>query len=304
MKKNHSKQQARASEQDQARREVSEAAAASAEAEAADGASGWRVVGQGSAGGQAAAADSADGANNTRGGGPDDTGGGKTDQTNGDKAGQADGGETGQTGETGSNAAGTEAPSDTAAELAARLAALEKERNDCMDRWQRSVAEFDNYKRRTAREKEALYIDASADVIGAFLPIVDSLERAAAALCAPAEGESEAAEGDGDSVSETASGAPVSGAASGTSASASVSASETALREGILLIEKQVQDVLKKFSIEPLPGVGAPFDPNLHNAVMHVEDESYGKNVVAEVFQKGYIYKERVIRHSMVKVAN
>ena len=156
-------------------------------------------------------------------------------------------------------------------ELKEKYAAKEKLCNEYLDRLQRSIAEFDNYKKRTQREKEGLYLDAVADVIAAFLPIVDNLERAAAAAVDAAEEDK---------------------------------AGEKSLQEGINLIEKQVQEILKKLGAEPLPSVGEQFDPNYHNAVMHIEDEQYGKNVIVEEFQKGYRCKDRIVRHSMVKVAN
>lgn len=131
---------------------------------------------------------------------------------------------------------------------------------------QRTAAEFDNYKKRTAREKEALYMDATGDVVAAFLPVVDNIERAIQA--------------------------------------ANNDASDTSLKEGIELVYRQFKDVMKKLNVEPIEAVGKEFDPNLHNAVSHVDDEEYGENVVVEEFQKGYVLKDKVIRHSMVKVAN
>ncbi|MDR1440234.1 MAG: nucleotide exchange factor GrpE, partial [Clostridiales bacterium] len=258
------------------------------------------------------------------------------------------------------------------ASLQSRLDEKDRLCREYLDRLQRSAAEFDNYKKRTLREKEALYIDASADVIGAFLPVVDSLERAVAALrpagaragsgagggcmAAGASSDSGAAANVDASSDSNPDANPDSGAAANVEASSdagrglrgaepagpgaaggeplcetggepgspcarpaaaaavapaapaggqcSAGGADSPLAEGLLLIDKQVKDVLKKFSVEQLPGVGAQFDPNLHNAVMHVEDELAGKNTIVEEFQKGYIYKERVIRHSMVKVAN
>ncbi|HHW48157.1 MAG TPA: nucleotide exchange factor GrpE [Clostridiaceae bacterium] len=141
-----------------------------------------------------------------------------------------------------------------------------KKCDEYLDLLQRTAAEFDNYKKRTAREKDALYSDAVCDVIKSFLPVLDSVDRALEA-CGK------------DSTKES-------------------------LVEGIELIGRQIQTVLKSLGIEPIKSVGEKFNPELHNAVMHVEDEEYGQNVVVEEFQKGYVYKERVIRYSMVKVAN
>ena len=151
--------------------------------------------------------------------------------------------------------------------LTEQLAEKEKLCKDYLDKLQRNAAEFDNYKKRTQREKEALYQDAVADVIASFLPIVDSLERAATAA---------------DSADEHT----------------------TSMAEGIQLIEKQIKEVLKKYDVSAMEGVGATFDPNFHNAVMHVEDDTLDKSVIAEEFLKGYLCKDRVVRHSMVKVAN
>lgn len=131
---------------------------------------------------------------------------------------------------------------------------------------QRTAAEFDNFRKRTAREKEALYSEAVSDVVTAFLPVVDNLERAI-----------QACSGENDNKT---------------------------LKEGVDLVARQVRDVLKKLGIEEIKSVGEAFDPLLHNAVMHMEDDSLGHNVVVEEFQKGYRFKEKVIRHSMVKVAN
>ena len=141
-----------------------------------------------------------------------------------------------------------------------------KKCDEYLEMLQRTAAEFDNYKKRTAREKEALYTDAVSDVVKSFLPVLDSVDRALE-VCGK------------ESTRES-------------------------LAEGIELIGKQIQAVLKSLGVEQIKSVGEEFNPELHNAVMHVEDEAYGQNVVIEEFQKGYIYKERVIRYSMVKVAN
>lgn len=146
--------------------------------------------------------------------------------------------------------------------------ALAKEKADeYLDQLRRSMAEFDNFKKRTQKEKEQTYSMAAAETVGAFLPLVDNLERAYA----------------------------------------SAQKEETdpkAFMEGMGGILKQVEEILKSLSVSAIPAVGEPFDPNVHNAVMHVEDDSLGENTVAEEFQKGYQLKDRVIRHSMVKVAN
>ncbi|HEX2946601.1 MAG TPA: nucleotide exchange factor GrpE [Clostridia bacterium] len=135
-----------------------------------------------------------------------------------------------------------------------------------LDRLQRMAAEFDNFKKRSVKEKESLYIDAVSDVAGAFIPVMDNVERALKAI--------------------------------------SADESARTLKDGVEMVFKQFGDVLKNLGVEEIKAVGEQFDPMRHNAVMHAEDESLGHNVVIEEFQKGYIYKDKVIRYSMVKVAN
>lgn len=142
----------------------------------------------------------------------------------------------------------------------------EQENKELIDRMQRLAAEFDNFRKRTQKEKERLYDEAVCDVIVNILPVVDNLERALKAA-------------------ETM--------------------ENNSLKEGVTLVYRQITDIFEKLKIKSIEAVGRQFDPELHNAVMHVEDESLGNNIVAEEFQKGYIYKDEiVIRHSMVKVAN
>ncbi len=155
---------------------------------------------------------------------------------------------------------------DTDNNLEELLEKKEAENLELTDRIQRMAAEFDNFRKRTQKEKERIYVDALSDVAGKFLPIVDNLQRAIDAA--------ENDEGQG-------------------------------LKEGVNLVFKQIIDVLDKLQIKPIEAVGSSFDPAIHNAVMHVEDDSIDSNIVVEEFQKGYIYKdETVIRHSVVKVAN
>lgn len=139
---------------------------------------------------------------------------------------------------------------------------LNNELEALKDRLMRTSAEYDNFRKRTAKEKEGIYTDACADVLKVILPVIDNLERAAGA-----EGSLED------------------------------------LKKGIDMTLRQIKDSLGKLNVEEIPAEGE-FDPNLHNAVMHVEDENFGKNSVVEVFQKGYKRGDKVIRHSMVKVAN
>ena len=139
---------------------------------------------------------------------------------------------------------------------------LQEELDMIKDRLLRLTAEYDNYRKRTTKEKEGIYSDAYVDVLKEIIPIVDNLERAVAA--------------DG-SIED--------------------------LKKGIEMTIKGCQDSFTKLGIEEIDSSGE-FDPNVHNAVMHVEDENLGKNVIAEVFQKGYKKDDKIIRHTMVKVAN
>ncbi len=148
-----------------------------------------------------------------------------------------------------------------------KLSELEKKLSESEDRYKRLYAEFDNYQKRTAKEKDARYADAVIDTVEAFLQVEDNLERAMSA-----QAESEDAK---------------------------------KILEGVALVQKQMKDTLAKLKVTEIKAVGEEFDPNLHNAVMHVEDDSVTDNTVVEEFLKGYIYNnDRVVRHSMVKVAN
>ena len=130
------------------------------------------------------------------------------------------------------------------------------------DRLLRQTAEYENFRKRTAKEKEGIYTDACADVIKELLPVADNLERAIAA-----EGSFED------------------------------------LKKGIEMTMKGLDSAFEKLGVEEIDASGE-FDPNMHQAVMHIEDENFDKNVVAEVFMKGYKRGDKVIRHSVVKVAN
>ncbi len=134
------------------------------------------------------------------------------------------------------------------------------------DRVKRQMAEFDNFRKRTEKEKSHMYEVGARDVIEKILPVVDNFERGLAAV--PEEERT------------------------------------NPIIEGMDKIYKQLMTVLTDLGVAPIEAAGQEFDPNLHNAVMHIEDEELGENIVAEEFQKGYTYKEAVIRHSMVKVAN
>ncbi len=132
---------------------------------------------------------------------------------------------------------------------------------------QRVMADFDNYRKRVTKEKDALYGIISAELITEFLPVLDTLEKSAVTIEADDE-------------------------------------KSKAWKNGIEMVCKQFEDVLKKLGAEEIKAVGEPFDPNLHDAVMHVEDENLGENIIQKELKKGYKLKDRIIRHSMVVVAN
>lgn len=140
---------------------------------------------------------------------------------------------------------------------------LEQQVEDLTDRLKRSMAEFDNFRKRTEKEKSSMYIIGAKEIIEKILPVVDNFER----------GLAQAPEND-------------------------------PFAEGMEKIYKQLTSTLEDLGVEPIEAVGKEFNPDVHNAVMHVEDESVGENIVVEEFQKGYTYKDFVVRHSMVKVAN
>lgn len=152
-------------------------------------------------------------------------------------------------------------------QLKVKLDEKSKQCEEYISMFQRVAAEFDNYKKRTAKEKGAIYENALTDVVKVFLPVIDNIERAV-------------------------------------EASAKEDVDSKTLKEGIDLIYKQFKEVLKKLEVTETEGVGSTFDPNIHNAVMHVEDDSYGESTIIEELQKGYKCKDKVIRYSMVKVAN
>ena len=134
------------------------------------------------------------------------------------------------------------------------------------DRVKRQMAEFDNFRKRTEKEKAAMFEVGAKSVVEKILPVIDNFERGLAGLTEEQKAEPFA--------------------------------------QGVEMTYKQLMTTLESIEVKPIEAVGKEFDPNLHNAVMHVEDENLGENVVAEEFQKGYTYRDSVIRHSMVKVAN
>lgn len=160
-------------------------------------------------------------------------------------------------------AVSTEEVSDSAAELTAKLAESEKALAEKEKQYQYLAAEYDNFRRRSAKEKSEAYSNAKADAALAFLPVYDNLQRALAAPC-----------------------------------------SDEAYAKGVEMTMTQLKEVLTKLGIEEIPALGEPFDPNLHNAVMHVEDEGAGENTIVDVFQTGFKSGDKVVRFAMVKVAN
>ena len=169
------------------------------------------------------------------------------------------------------NTPGEEAASEDKKEEKSKTSFFGKKKKDkseqkveeLTDRLKRTMAEFDNFRKRTEKEKSSMYIIGAKEIVEKILPVVDNFER----------GLAQAPEDD-------------------------------SFAEGMKMIYKQMMTAFDEMGVKPIEAVGKEFDPNLHNAVMHVEDESVGENIVVEEFQKGYTYKDFVVRHSMVKVAN
>lgn len=137
---------------------------------------------------------------------------------------------------------------------------------ELQDQQKRLMAEFDNFRKRTEKEKSSMYEIGAKSILEKILPIVDNFERGLASI--------------------------------------SEEEKQSGFANGMDLVYKQLLKMLEDVGVKPIEAVGQPFDPNFHNAVMHVEDENLGENVVAQEFQKGYMYRDSVLRHSMVQVAN
>ena len=148
------------------------------------------------------------------------------------------------------------------ARLAEELKKKEEELSEAKDKYLRMMAEYDNYRKRSAKERDGIYTDAVSDVLAAMLPIADNLERAAQYKDEPEK-----------------------------------------VAEGLGMISKSLSELLAKFGVEQFGEAGDTFDPNLHNAIMHTEEEGYGEGEITEVFQRGYRKGDRIIRYAMVKVA-
>lgn len=180
--------------------------------------------------------------------------------------------ETGDTGENGSDADGDSEDQSSKAEKKKFFGKKNKKDkkdekiDELTDRLTRQMAEFDNFRKRTEKEKSQMYEIGAKDIIEKILPIVDNFERGLASMP-----EDEKA---------------------------------TPFAEGMEKIYKQLMTTLEGIGVKPIEAVGQEFNPDFHNAVMHVEDEELGENIIAEEFQKGYMYRDSVVRHSMVKVAN
>ena len=169
------------------------------------------------------------------------------------------------------NTPGEEAASEDKKEEKSKTSFFGKKKKDkseqkveeLTDRLKRTMAEFDNFRKRTEKEKSSMYIIGAKEIVEKILPVVDNFER----------GLAQAPEGD-------------------------------PFADGMQKIYKQLITTMEGMGVEPIEAVGKEFNPDFHNAVMHVEDESVGENIIVEELQKGYTYKDFVVRHSMVKVAN
>ena len=173
--------------------------------------------------------------------------------------------------ETSEEAGSEEAKEDAEKKTGKKLFGKKKDKKDekieeLTDKLTRQMAEFDNFRKRTEKEKSQMYEVGAKDIIEKILPVVDNFERGL------------------DAVKEEE--------------------KEDPFVQGMEKVYKHLVTTLEGIEVKPIEAVGQPFDPNFHNAVMHVEDENFGENIVAEEFQKGYTYRDSVVRHSMVKVAN
>lgn len=146
-----------------------------------------------------------------------------------------------------------------------KISALLKKKDEYFTKMQRVAADFENFKKRVQKERETTYKDALAESVLTFLPVVDTFERA---LKTPSTSE------------------------------------DDSFRKGMEMVFRQFEECFQKLGVRPIDAIGKTFDPALHNAVMHIEDEGFSDGEIIEEFQKGYTLGEKVVRHSMVKVAN
>ena len=187
------------------------------------------------------------------------------------KEAETDTDETTETSEKVENEEAEETAKDTEKKSGKKLFGKKKDKKDekieeLTDKLTRQMAEFDNFRKRTEKEKSQMYEVGAKDIIEKILQVVDNFERGL------------------DAVTEKK--------------------KEDPFIQGMEKVYKQFMTVLESVEVKPIEALGNQFDPNFHNAVMHVEDENFGENEVAEEFQKGYMYRDSVVRHSMVKVAN
>ncbi|MCD8364345.1 MAG: nucleotide exchange factor GrpE [Clostridiales bacterium] len=211
----------------------------------------------------------------------DDSSGKAAPDAAGSETDQADGASSGREGSEGENSTGTDAESDADAagkdsesQSAKSGFFRKKEKKDkkdekieeLNDRVRRQMAEFDNFRKRTEKEKSQMFETGAKSIIEKILPVIDNFERGLAAL--------------------------------------SDEEKDTPFADGMEKVYKQMMTVLAEAGVKVIETKGKEFDPNFHNAVMHIDDENFGENIIAEEFQKGYTYRDSVVRHSMVKVAN
>ena len=187
------------------------------------------------------------------------------------KEAETDTDKTTETSEKVENEEAEETAKDTEKKSGKKLFGKKKDKKDekieeLTDKLTRQMAEFDNFRKRTEKEKSQMYEVGAKDIIEKILPVIDNFERGLDAV--PEEKK------------------------------------EDPFIQGMEKVYKQFMTVLESVEVKPIEALGNQFDPNFHNAVMHVEDENFGENEVAEEFQKGYMYRDSVVRHSMVKVAN
>ena len=151
----------------------------------------------------------------------------------------------------------------TCEELTKKVAELEGELQALNDKYLRMAAEYDNFRKRSQREKDAIYGDATVDTVKKLLPVLDNFERALNYECKDEE-----------------------------------------FKKGIALIQNTLKEVFENIGVTEIPSLDEQFDPNLHEAVMHIDNPAYGENIVTDVYRKGYMLGDKVIRHTMVVVAN
>ena len=147
--------------------------------------------------------------------------------------------------------------------LSEELETLQKAKDELYDKYLRTLAESDNFRKRSQREKDAIYGDATVDAVKKLLPVLDNFERALNYECKDEE-----------------------------------------FKKGISLIQNTLVEVFENLGVKEIPAIDQQFDPNLHEAVMHIDNPAYEENIVTDVYRKGYMLGDKVIRHTMVVVAN